>query len=95
MSSPITATIDPEKLRAILSTFPTKRSFRVFIRAHSDCVEPVHETLLSGILIGSANSVCVKRISGGRGKGQDAESAWHLLLHPSLPSRQTLKHLSV
>ena len=84
MSSPITATIDPEKLRAILSTFPTKRSFRVFIRAHSDCVEPVHETLLSGILIGSANSVCVKRISGGRGKGKEAESAWYFLLHPSL-----------
>mgnify|MGYP000941235397 CR=1 FL=1 len=30
--------------------------------------------------------VCVKRISGGQGKGQDAGSAWHFL-RPSLPQR--------
>lgn len=53
----------------------------------------MHETLLSGILNGSANAVCVKRISGGRGKGQEAESAWHFLLHPSLPQRKNFEVL--
>ena len=28
--------------------------------------------------------VCVKRISGGQGKGQEAECAWHFLFYPSL-----------
>ncbi len=54
---------------------------------HSDGVKSVHEILLSGILNGLASAVCVKRISGGRGKGKEAESAWHFLLHPSLPQR--------
>lgn len=31
--------------------------------------------------------VCVKRISGGQGKGQDAESAGHII--PRLPSPRT------
>ena len=38
--------------------------------------------------------VCVKRISGGRGKGQEAESAGHFLLRPNLPGGQSLKHFS-
>ena len=37
--------------------------------------------------------VCVKRISGGQGKGTEAEGAWHFLLHLGFPSGQTLKHL--
>ena len=37
--------------------------------------------------------VCVERISGGRGKGQEAESAWHFLLHPSLPQRKNFEVL--
>ena len=61
---------------------------------HSNCVKSVHETLLSGILNGSASAVCVKRISGGRGKGQEAESAWHFLLHPSLSQRTNFEALA-
>ena len=37
--------------------------------------------------------VCVKRISGGRGKGQDAESACHFL-RPSLPQRTNFEMLA-
>ena len=54
----------------------------------------MHETLLSGILNGSANAVCVKRISGGRGKGKESESAWHFLLHPSLSQRTNFEALA-
>ena len=38
--------------------------------------------------------VCVKRISGGRGKGQDAESAGHFLLHSNFPQRINLEILA-
>ena len=51
MSSPITATIDPEKLRAILYDslhIPHLKSFRVFISAHAHCVESVHSILWVG-----------------------------------------------
>ena len=37
--------------------------------------------------------VCVKRISGGREKGQDAGSAWHFL-RPSLPQRTIFEALA-
>lgn len=53
MSSPITATIDPEKLRAILYAtlhIPHLKSFCVFILVHSDSVKPVHEILLGEVL---------------------------------------------
>lgn len=59
MSSPITATIDPEKLRAILYDslhIPHLKSFRVFIGLHSDCVKPVHEILLGEFLNGLATA---------------------------------------
>ena len=38
--------------------------------------------------------VGVKRISGGRGKGQDAESAWHFLLRSSLSWRTNFEVLA-
>lgn len=59
MSSPITATIDPEKLRAILYAplhIPHLKSFCVFILVHSDCVKSVHETLLGEFLNGLSNA---------------------------------------
>ena len=37
--------------------------------------------------------VGVKRISGGRGKGQEAESAGHFLLRPSLSWRTIFEAL--
>lgn len=46
---------------------------------HSDGVKSVHETLLSGLLSGLANAVCVKRISGGQGKGKEEVGAGQTL----------------
>ena len=60
---------------------------------HSDGIEPVHETLLGEFLNGLVSAVCVKRISGGRGKGQEAESAGHFLLRPSLSWRTIFEAL--
>lgn len=39
------------------------------------------------------DSVCVNRISGERGKGKEAESAGHFLLHPSLSKRTNFEVL--
>ena len=39
----------------------------------------MHETLLSGLLSGLANAVCVKRISGGQGKGKEEVGAGQTL----------------
>ena len=79
MLSPITATIDPEKPRAILYAplhIPQLKSFRVFIGLHSDSVKPVHETLLGGFSMDcECDLVGVKRISGWQGKGTEAEGA--------------------
>ena len=83
MSSPITATIDPEKLRAILSTFPTKRSFRVFITAHSNGVKLVHETCWVVPKWIGERGLC-EAYFWRAGKGPEAEGAWHFLFYPSL-----------
>ena len=61
---------------------------------HSDGIEPVHETLLGEFLNGLVSAVCVNRISGGRGKGKESESAWHFLLHPSLSQRTNFEVLA-
>lgn len=78
MSSPITATIEPEKLRAILYA------------THSR-ISPLN--IVGWSLNGLVSAVCVKRISGGQGKGKEAERAWHFLLHPSLPQRTNFEVL--
>ena len=61
---------------------------------HSDGIEPVHETMLGEFLNGLVSAVCVKRISGGRGKGQETESAEHFLLRPTLPQRTNFEVLA-
>ena len=38
--------------------------------------------------------ICVKRISGGQGKGKEAERAWHFLLRPNFPQRTNFEALA-
>ena len=79
MSFPITATIEPEKLRAILyATHPR--------------ISPLN--IIGWVLNGLVSAVCVKRISGGQGQGQEAESAGHFLLRPTLPQRTNFEVLA-
>ena len=45
-------------------------------------------------LNGLVSAVCVKRISGWRGKEKEAESAGHFLLRPTLPQRTNFEVLT-
>ena len=87
MSFPITATIEPEKLRAILCATtphsPLRGAFVFLFVAHSPCLEPVHSTMLRLPKWIGERGLC-EAYFWMAGKGKEAESAWHFLLHPSL-----------